>query len=544
MGLFLAYNIKLAICFLFFYLLYKLVFSQTTFYRINRKVVLIAYFVLPFLPFIEIETRSPLTIYPAIDTVEQFFEVPVEIPSEDIIMADPSPIWDSNSWAEWFVILYGVGVLSFVLRYFYFLLRVSLLIARGERQKLDDRTVLVVTKRAVSPFSWMRFIVMSESDYKENNRELLLHEQAHVHSRHSIDLLIAELFAIMQWFNPAAWLMKKELKEIHEYEADDTVINSGVHIKQYQLLLIKKAVGTERFNSMTNSFNHSKLKKRITMMMKKKTSAWGKLQYLAIIPAVAVSVTMFARPALADKLETISETKVSNLTLITEETGVNIIEDSIPSPSIKNKKEDKEISQKFIRINASEIISKAEALKKLKDSGLYSEDALKGFEEDMKKIKEDSLSLGSFIRIFDSKPSASQEVIDEFKTLRNQLKEKKSPSLEEQYELYTLYGKLNRAQQNEYAGTTEAFFPKTQPSKEEFESWKDASKYGVWVDRKKINNDELTNYSYSDISIFHVSRLMANAKKGKNYDYQVDLTTNENYDNYVKKIVSLILKDK
>ena len=325
MGPFLAYNIKLAICFLFFYLLYKLVFSQTTFYRINRKVVLGAYFLLLFIPFIEIETRSSLTIYPALDIVEQFLTVPIEIPSEDMTVTESFPGQDSNLWTEWLVVSYLVGVSFFILRYLYFLFRISLLLVRGERHKLDNGTVLVITKQSLSPFSWMRFIVISESDYEENNRELLLHEQAHINSKHSVDLLISQLFVIMQWFNPAVWLMKKELKEIHEYEADDAVINSGVHIKQYQLLLIKKAVGTERFNSMTNSFNHSKLKKRITMMMKKKTSAWGKLQYLAIIPTVAVSVTIFARPALAGKLDAISEAKVSELTSIKEDTNVNLV---------------------------------------------------------------------------------------------------------------------------------------------------------------------------------------------------------------------------
>lgn len=74
--------------------------------------------------------------------------------------------------------------------------------------------------------------------------------------------------AVLHWFNPAVWLLKQELQNVHEYEADESVIAHGVDAKHYQLLLIKKAVGAQRFTSMANSFDHSKLKKRITMMLK------------------------------------------------------------------------------------------------------------------------------------------------------------------------------------------------------------------------------------------------------------------------------------
>ena len=170
----------------------------------------------------------------------------------------------------------------------------------------------MVHNQEIAPFSWMKYIVISRKDLEENGREILIHEMAHIHHRHSVDLLVADICIFFQWFNPGAWLLKQELQNIHEYEADETVINEGVNAKEYQLLLIKKAVGT-RLYSMANSFNHSKLKKRITMMLKEKSNPWARLKYLYVLPLAAIAVTAFARPEISEKMEEISAVKVNDL---------------------------------------------------------------------------------------------------------------------------------------------------------------------------------------------------------------------------------------
>ena len=119
---------------------------------------------------------------------------------------------------------------------------------------MGNGITLVVHQCKISPFSWMKYIVISKKDLEEDGREILIHETAHICNRHSVDLLIADICIFFQWFNPASWLLKQELQNIHEYEADETVIREGVNAKQYQLLLIKKAVGT-RLYSMANTVN-------------------------------------------------------------------------------------------------------------------------------------------------------------------------------------------------------------------------------------------------------------------------------------------------
>ena len=174
----------------------------------------------------------------------------------------------------------------------------------------------------------MKYIVISKKDLDENGREILIHELAHIQNRHSWDLLVADICIFFQWFNPASWLLKQELQNIHEYEADETVIEKGVDAKQYQLLLIKKAVGT-RLYSMANSFNHSKLKKRITMMLKEKSNPWAKLKYLYMLPVAAIAVTAFARPEISETAEEISAVKVNDLTAIVEAKVTKTIEEAV-----------------------------------------------------------------------------------------------------------------------------------------------------------------------------------------------------------------------
>jgi TonB family protein len=183
----------------------------------------------------------------------------------------------------------------------------------------------VVHNQEIAPFSWMKYIVISRKDLEENGREILIHEMAHIHHRHSVDLLVADICIFFQWFNPGAWLLKQELQNIHEYEADETVINEGVNAKEYQLLLIKKAVGT-RLYSMANSFNHSKLKKRITMMLKEKSNPWARLKYLYVLPLAAIAVTAFARPEISEKMEEISAVKVNDLAEIVQE---KVLQDTV-----------------------------------------------------------------------------------------------------------------------------------------------------------------------------------------------------------------------
>ncbi len=187
----------------------------------------------------------------------------------------------------------------------------SVVRALEQQMGITSRIRYVVHERELAPFSWFGFVVISRADFASNGREIILHELAHVKQRHTVDVLLMDLVTIILWFNPAAWLTKRSLQQVHEYCADDAVLAVGVNIKEYQLLLIKKAVGA-RLYSISNSLNHSNLKSRITMMLQKKSNKMAAVKSLYAIPLVALAMILFSSPALADSTSAISQVKITN----------------------------------------------------------------------------------------------------------------------------------------------------------------------------------------------------------------------------------------
>lgn len=315
MGTFLVYILKSAACLAVFYLFYKLLMSRDTFHRFNRFALLGLLVLSSLLPLVEASVNSPAAVQETMLTLEQLLLLAdIQLGSESMAAATPSA---TVLWLRAALLVYLTGIVFFIVRNLCSLARLGRLIRQGKREALDsylpdrkEKNVrLVVHDHDIAPFSWMHWIVIARKDLEENGREILIHELAHIRNRHSWDLLLADLCIFVQWFNPAAWLLKQELQNIHEYEADETVLREGVNARNYQMLLIKKAVGT-RLYSMANSFNHSSLKKRITMMLKEKSNPWARAKYLYILPLAALAVTAFARPEVSAVADEISAVKV------------------------------------------------------------------------------------------------------------------------------------------------------------------------------------------------------------------------------------------
>ena len=333
MGVFFIYILKSSVCLVLFYLFFRLLLSKETFHRFNRMALLGVLFFSLLIPCIEVTTRHQVEVQQAVLSIEQLLLM-AEL---ETTPANVGAVQETSaiSWVQIVLLVYWAGILFLACRNIYSLICLFRLVHSGKHEKLEKGVTLVVHNQEIAPFSWMKYIVISRKDLEENGREILIHEMAHIHHRHSVDLLVADICIFFQWFNPGAWLLKQELQNIHEYEADETVINEGVNAKEYQLLLIKKAVGT-RLYSMANSFNHSKLKKRITMMLKEKSNPWARLKYLYVLPLAAIAVTAFARPEISEKMEEISVAKVNDLAAIVEKKSEeNVVKE--PADTAKNK---------------------------------------------------------------------------------------------------------------------------------------------------------------------------------------------------------------
>ena len=196
-------------------------------------------------------------------------------------------------WRQIGAVIYLAGVAVVIFVTVRSIVGLHRLMRRGRCERLDDGTTLVRMDENVAPISWCRNIVISERDLRENGAAILAHERAHVRLHHSLDLLLVDLAGAVQWFNPAMWLLRRDLRAIHEYEADAAVIASGVDARSYQLLLIRKAVGG-RWYSIANSFNHSKLKNRITMMLREKSSRRTRARALLLLPLAGLALGAFA----------------------------------------------------------------------------------------------------------------------------------------------------------------------------------------------------------------------------------------------------------
>ena len=306
---FFLYILKSGICLAVFYISFKALFSNDTFFQFNRWVLLLGTGICLLLPFCRIEMERPVFLSQPVSRLETVFHPKEEFPGisesvDDIKILSEDTDASSISWIGLIGISYVVGccLCLFITSLSFF--RIHRLLQKGEKMK-DGKYILVLIPASLSPFSWGRYIFLSEDDYRNYPDEILTHERMHLRYHHSLDLVFLEIVLLTQWFNPAVWLLKRELRDIHEYQADNGVLNHGIDATKYQLLLVKKAVGSSLY-TLANSFNHSKIKKRITMMLKKKSNNWARLKLALLLPVGLAALSAFARPRMPLSLETMS----------------------------------------------------------------------------------------------------------------------------------------------------------------------------------------------------------------------------------------------
>lgn len=278
------YIYKVALVIAAMYITYKLFMSSERYYALNRATILSSVamsFVIPLvkLPFFNKE------VY--VDAEEQISPAVMDIaPVEMVAEAE-----ESISFTDIIPYILIAGVALFFLKYLVTTLSIIGKVVFSHKITLREGVKLIISEAIKSPVSWIKYIFMNSHDYQENSREVLTHEMAHINHHHSIDLIFMDLACCLQWFNPAIWLFKRELRAVHEYQADHEVIASGYDAKQYQTLLIKKAAG-RKGSSVASSLNHSNLKKRITMMSCKNSS---RLAIIKIMIPIAVSALLTAK---------------------------------------------------------------------------------------------------------------------------------------------------------------------------------------------------------------------------------------------------------
>lgn len=308
MGVFLFYLLKSGWCLIVFYLFFKLCMSRTTLFRFNRLVLLAGMLACVLLPFVQLTTEEETFVQAPMRNVHELLvnttignDLSETIVANGATLAQPIIPNEFNWILPVIGSIYLLGGLATLCWLIFSTYRMCRLIRSADKQ-VYGKYILAIVHQPASSFSWGRYIVLSEQEYLRKPEEVVLHETIHLRCRHTLDLLFVQFFLVLHWWNPVVWLLRRELQEIHEFEADNGVLETGIDATKYQLLLVKKAVGT-RLYSMANGFNHSKLKKRITMMLQKRTNRWARLKLLIAVPIMTGTIYAFARPEVKETFE-------------------------------------------------------------------------------------------------------------------------------------------------------------------------------------------------------------------------------------------------
>ena len=313
----LAYFLKINVAIALFYAFYRLFFYKDTFFTWRRAALLCFFAISAVYPLLNIQTWI----------TEQEPMVAMADLYADIVLPEftITPEQATSDWKS--LLLQTVGfaywgmVIVLAIRFFIQLAGIIRLAFRCRKAKIGNTNVHLL-RQASGPFSFFHWIFIHPTSHTEDElSEILTHEQTHANQWHSIDVLVSEIVCIFCWFNPFAWLMKREIRTNLEYLADNRVLETGHDSKAYQYHLLglshHKAAAT-----IYNSFNVLPLKKRIKMMNKKRTREIGRTKYLMFLPLAALLMIISNIEAVArttkemakDVIEAVEENLASNST--------------------------------------------------------------------------------------------------------------------------------------------------------------------------------------------------------------------------------------
>ena len=329
MAAFIIYIIRWAVCLTLLYSLFGLLLKRETLHGTNRVVLLVILLGSMVLPVVQLETKAPNYVTQGREILES------RIIAEERIVKKEGDYWASDAeeeyarnisritntpvsidhflhvkgkwnWVKTLLLLieiYVFGVVVAWLRYFWSLAMLIRLIHQGKRIKIEGlpKHVHAITHSDIkTPCSWMRWMILNPADV--DVRPIIQHELSHIRLGHSWDMLLCEFTCRMLWCVPFAWMLRQDLRDVHEYQADQRVLSTGIKDEDYQLFLIRKATGT-RLQPVVNALNQSPIKRRFKMMYRQPSRRWVALKAFYLLPLSALALMAFATPKLKEVVE-------------------------------------------------------------------------------------------------------------------------------------------------------------------------------------------------------------------------------------------------
>ena len=288
-------------------MLFRTIMRKESFFAMNRILLLIIVVASAFIPLLYLpKTYQPpvqvellpvfvpvKSIPSALPTMETKVAGNIAVPENPIATKqNPNLVFSVQQLLQYG---YIAGFLITLLFLVYSLITILSLFRKARSIKMDGYRLLIID-REIAAFSFGRLVILSQNDYEEHSQSMLAHEQAHIRLCHFFDLLLLEIIRIFHWFNPFIHWLIRDMKEIHEFQADDYTLTKGIDEIQYKLLIIQKGVGPQMF-ALANSFNHCQIQKRLVMMNKEKpVKAWS-WKVATFLPLLALLLMAFGRKA-------------------------------------------------------------------------------------------------------------------------------------------------------------------------------------------------------------------------------------------------------
>ena len=355
MSAFLVYILKVALLTAVFVLLYHLLLRRETFHRTARIVLVSSLIISYILPFcvITIHRPAPAAVAEVASAPVGFQELPdlqqtqshmsaqIQTQAQPQFTVSTDAVQKHVDWILVALVVYVFGTISLILLRLLSASRVRTIIRRGRVVSERDGCKIVISKDNIRPFSWMNYIVLPEG-YSDHScaSAVIRHEYSHVSHHHSIELLVIDMLSAFQWFNPAVWLLRHDLCCVQEFQADASVLESGVDRVEYEKYLLSVATGGVSV-PLVNGLGESSLRTRIKMMNRKLSGRGNllKLIYLPVVLTVALvlmSNTAFDIAANTSFVEPIAydEPVVSDEILVSDIENESTLSDNQPVETV------------------------------------------------------------------------------------------------------------------------------------------------------------------------------------------------------------------
>ena len=304
MAAFIIYAIRWALTLTLLYSLYRLLLRRETFHRLNRAVLLTILVVSPLLPLVPLHTHRPTALDAMFTRIEgTIIERPlIRQPSDENVAGNALTAQEKDEAASDRCMRYGayiyiIGIVIAFATYLFRLLTLVRVIRRSRRithEMVPNSVHLMLDMRITQPSSFMHWIFIGPIDLKQNAEAVLRHELAHVRMKHSWDVVLCDLTCRLLWCLPFAWMLRQDLVDVHEFQADEAVLQGGVKLEDYEHLLVRKAVRTQALPIM-NTLRRGAVKKRFAMMHSRRSSRWSRLKLLYLVPALAACLWVSAQ---------------------------------------------------------------------------------------------------------------------------------------------------------------------------------------------------------------------------------------------------------